>query len=82
MNNIESEIIKLIYQEAPLPIEINKDCHLHDLGFDSLSFFTLILKIEELFSIEIRISEMEDCLFVKNLIFIVEGKVKGGTANA
>lgn len=78
MSSIENQIIQFIQQEAPLPVRVKRNSNvLNDLGFDSLSFFTLLLTMEEKFSVNINIQEMESCLLVNNLIEIIERKRRG-----
>lgn len=47
-----------------------------DLGFDSLAFVQLLLEIEEEYPVTFRITEMEECLQVGNLIELVESRIK------
>ncbi|WP_024291844.1 acyl carrier protein [Lacrimispora indolis] len=73
---IHDEIIRLIEETAKLPVSDRKRNLYKDLGFDSLSFIHLLLKIEDMYSITFDISEMESCLEVSQLIALTEKKVK------
>lgn len=74
---IEDEIIQIIEDAKLAPIPARKNNNLYtDLGFDSLSFIHLLLKIEGVYSINFDILEMELCLQVDQLITLVENKVK------
>lgn len=70
------EITGLIEENANATIFLEKGNLYKDLGFDSLSFIRLLLKIEEIYSISFDIAEMECCLEVSQLIKLVEEKVK------
>lgn len=73
---IHDEIIRLIEETAKLLVSDRKRNLYKDLGFDSLSFIHLLLKIEDMYSITFDISEMESCLEVSQLIALTEKKVK------
>lgn len=77
LSNINEEIINMIEDAKGLPIPVKKNSNLYtDLGFDSLSFVELLLKIEETYSITFAIAEMEICLQTDQLIVLVENKLK------
>lgn len=73
---INDEIIRMIEETAKLSVVGKKNNLYKDLGFDSLSFIRLLLKIEDIYSITFDITEMESCLEVSQLIASVEKKVK------
>jgi acyl carrier protein len=73
---INDEIIRMIEETAKLSVVDKKNNLYKDLGFDSLSFIRLLLKIEDIYSITFDITEMESCLEVSQLIASVEKKVK------
>lgn len=73
---INDEITRMIEEAAKLPVSDRKNNLYKDLGFDSLSFIRLLLKIEDLYSITFDITEMESCLEVSQLIALAEKKVK------
>lgn len=73
---INDEITRMIEEAAKLPVSDRKNNLYKDLGFDSLSFIHLLLKIEDLYSITFDITEMESCLEVSQLIALAEKKVK------
>ncbi len=73
---INEEITRMIEEAAKLPVSDRKNNLYKDLGFDSLSFIRLLLKIEDLYSITFDITEMESCLEVSQLIALAEKKVK------
>ena len=60
-----------------MPVPVSGKTNIYfDLGVDSLSFISLLLLIEEKYSITFDITEMEECLEVERLITSVENKVK------
>lgn len=73
---INDEIIRMIEETAKLSVVDKKNNLYKDLGFDSLSFIRLLLKIEDIYSITFDITEMESCLEVSQLIALAEKKVK------
>lgn len=73
---ISDEIIRMIEEAAQLPVSDRKANLYKDLGFDSLSFIHLLLKIEDMYSITFDITEMESCLEVGRMIELAEKKVK------
>lgn len=75
---IKDEILQMIEEVKPIPVLVGENTDLYaDLGFDSLSFILLLLKIEDIYSITFAITEMEMCLEVGQLIALVEKKVRG-----
>lgn len=74
---VNNKIIQMIEKIKILSITVTKDSNLYkDLGIDSLSFIRLLIQIEETYSINFDIKEMELCLNVGTLISIVENKIK------
>ncbi|GLC80310.1 acyl carrier protein [Lacrimispora brassicae] len=73
---IHDEITRMIEDAAKLQVSDRKSNLYKDLGFDSLSFIHLLLKIEDMYSITFDITEMESCLEVSQLIAMAEKKVK------
>lgn len=74
---IHNQIIQMIEEASPIPIPVQDKTNLYlDLGFDSLSFVSFLLKIEEIYLISFDITEMEICLQVDCLIALIETKVK------
>ncbi|MCL2337530.1 MAG: acyl carrier protein [Firmicutes bacterium] len=74
---IGDQIIKIISETkfAPAPVTEAADLYL-DLSFDSLAFVTLLVKIEEAYSITFDLLEMRQCLRVGRLIALVKKKVR------
>ena len=57
---IRNEVIRLIEQENVHPIPVTEDTDLYrDLHFDSLSFVSLLTKLEDRYHITIELFEME-----------------------
>ena len=74
---VRDVIIEKIKGNVLVSVPINEKSNLYtDLGFDSLSFITLLTEIEEAYSITFDISEMETCLQVGRLIKTVQIKIK------
>ena len=74
---VRNVIIEKIKGNVLVSVPINEKSNLYtDLGFDSLSFITLLTEIEEAYSITFDISEMETCLQVGRLIKTVQIKIK------
>lgn len=70
-------IVQMIEARKCVAAAVGMEANLYtDLAFDSLAFTDLLVKIEDAFSISFEISEMEQCLWVKNLIALVDQKVK------
>ena len=75
--SIRNEVIRLIEQENVHPITVTEDTDLYrDLHFDSLSFVSLLTKLEDRYHITIELFEMEQCLSVGTLIDMIEIKWK------
>lgn len=74
---VRNVIIEKIKGNVLVSVPINEKSNLYtDLGFDSLSFITLLTEIEDAYSITFDISEMETCLQVGRLIKTVQIKIK------
>lgn len=74
---IESAIIGMIEDEKPACGKVTETSNLcTDLGFDSLAFVQLLLKIEGVFSLTFSLMEMGICLQVDRLIALVQSKQK------
>jgi len=74
---VSDVIIEKIKEKLFISAPINAKSNLYtDLGFDSLSFITLLTDIEDAYSIILDIEEMEMCLQVGQLITVVENKIK------
>jgi len=74
---VRNVIIEKIKGNVLVSVPINEKSNLYtDLGFDSLSFITLLTEIEDAYSITFDISEMETCLQVGRLIKTVQKKIK------
>ncbi|MFT9056795.1 MAG: acyl carrier protein [Ethanoligenens sp.] len=74
---IRDEIIQIIKEEEPDFGPIGEKTNLYtDIGLDSLSFISLLMEIEEAYSITFDIAEMEPCLEFGHLTALVESKVK------
>lgn len=74
---IRDEIIQMLEEVKCMPIPVEGKTNLYfDLGINSLSFISFLLRIEEQYSISFDIAEMEKCLQVDRLITFVESKVK------
>jgi|GEM_PF-755307 len=74
---VRDVIIEKIKGNVLVSVPINEKSNLYtDLGFDSLSFITLLTEIEDAYSITFDISEMETCLQVGRLIKTVQIKIK------
>jgi len=74
---VSDVIIEKIKENLFISAPINAKSNLYtDLGFDSLSFITLLTDIEDAYSIILDIEEMEMCLQVGQLITVVENKIK------
>ena len=79
--DIRDEIISLIEETKFVPAPVFETCNLYtDLGFDSLAFVRLLLKIEETYSITFELLEMSMCLQVSRLITLVKNKVRESLA--
>lgn len=75
---IRDEILQMIEEAKPISAPVGEKTNLYtDLGFDSLSFISFLLKIEKVYSITFDMMEMETCLQADQLIALVEHKVKG-----
>jgi acyl carrier protein len=71
------KIIKIILDSCKRSAPVVKESNLYyDLGFDSLAFIQLLVRIEKKYSIQFSITEMEECLRVGRLLEIVEEKLK------
>lgn len=67
----------MIEEKKYVAAAVGRESNLYtDLAFDSLAFASLLVEIEEAFSISFEISEIEQCLWVENLIALVDQKVK------
>ncbi|WP_040197300.1 acyl carrier protein [Candidatus Soleaferrea massiliensis] len=74
---IRDALIQKISKKALIPGLVTQESNLYtDLGFDSLSFITLLAEIEGEYGISFDITEMEDCLIAGRLISFVESKTK------
>lgn len=74
---IENTIFQMIAEAKHLPNPVTDISNLYtDLGFDSLSLITLLLKIEESYSITFNIFELEKCVQVYQLINLVKDKIE------
>lgn len=75
--DIYNEIIEIIKNTKYIRIPISYKSNLYiDLGFDSIDFIKFLIKIEEVYSIDFDIIEMEMCLQVGKLIELIEVKIK------
>lgn len=76
---IREAVIRKIKEVRFAAGPVSEETNLYlDLGFDSISFISLLIQIEELFSISIDIGEMQSCIRVGRLIEVVEAKSGGG----
>lgn len=67
----------MIEEEKHAPAPVMETSNLYtNLGFNSLGFVRLMLRIEEAYSIVFGLMEMGTCLQVDRLIALVESKVK------
>jgi acyl carrier protein len=74
--NVQEAIYQLILNEGHTCSSIDEYTDLFkDLSFDSLSFVSMLVKIEEMFAIIFDITEMESCLVVGRLVEIVKEKM-------
>jgi acyl carrier protein len=72
-----ARIIRMIEERKCAVAAVGRGSNLYtDLAFDSLSFVSLLVEIEDAYSIRFEISEMEDCLLVENLIAKADQKIK------
>lgn len=72
-----ARIVQMIEARKCVAVAVEREANLYtDLAFDSLAFVSLLVEIEEVFSISFEISEMEQCLWVENLIALVDQKMK------
>lgn len=79
---ISDQVLKMIEGINSISAPIKKNTNLYtDLGIDSLSFISFLLKVEETFSITFDIIEMEMCLQVDQLISLVKNKIKESDKN-
>lgn len=75
--DINTEVIKIITATKNLYVPVKESSDLYrDLDFDSLEFIQLIIKIEETYSINFDLLEMDQCLQVGRLIKAVEHKLE------
>lgn len=71
------KILRMIAESETVLVPVSEASHLYtDLGYDSLAFVCLLLKIEEVFSIRFELPEMDSCLRADRLIALVEQKTK------
>ena len=77
VNSMFEEIKQLLIECANVnEDDIKMDAHLKkDLGIDSLYAVELTLQLEEHYGISIDWSEMQDVVFVKDVVELVEKKV-------
>lgn len=69
---IRNSVIEIIEFEKKIETNVSIDSDLFkDLGFDSLSFVKLLIRLEEMFFIDIEIQQMKDCHTVGGLIKII-----------
>lgn len=79
---IAEQIIRMIGEAEFVVAPVTEASNLYiDLGYDSLAFVTLLLKIEETYSIKFELLEMGSCLRTDRLIALVEKKVKEAGIN-
>jgi acyl carrier protein len=72
------DIKKLIIECANVTTDFNPDSILKDdLNIDSLYAVEMILELEEKFSINIQIEEMEDLIKVQDVVDLVNRKLRG-----
>ncbi|MDR0884700.1 MAG: acyl carrier protein [Oscillospiraceae bacterium] len=76
--NIQETIFQRIAraQRNAAPIEAQAHFY-HDLRFDSLSFISLLVDLEGVFSIVFDLAEMQECLEVGRLVALVQEKTRG-----
>lgn len=71
------EIMRIVEEESRISAPIRGKSNLYyDYAFDSLSFMSLLLRIEETYSITFGIAEIEQCIELEKLIALVELKRK------
>jgi len=74
---VREVVIRKIEKNLFVSVQITEESNLYtDLGYDSLSFITLLQEIENTYFIIFNIAEMEMCLEVGYLIAAVENKLK------
>jgi len=72
------DIKKLIIECANVTTDFTADSILKDdLNIDSLYAVEMILELEEKFSINIQIEEMEDLIKVQDVVDLVNRKLRG-----
>ncbi len=72
------DIKKLIIECANVTTDFTPDSILKDdLNIDSLYAVEMILELEEKFSINIQIEEMEDLIKVQDVVNLVNRKLRG-----
>ncbi len=72
------DIKKLIIECANVTTDFTPDSILKDdLNIDSLYAVEMILELEEKFSINIQIEEMEDLIKVQDVVDLVNRKLRG-----
>ncbi len=75
--SVRKAIIQLIEQETVITAPITDTTNLYEgLHLDSLSFVSLLMDIEDRYSITFELGEMAGCHIAGQLIELVEQKVK------
>ncbi len=75
--SIKNEILTLIKSKTKLSSSVTETTHLYkDLHFDSLSYVSLLMAVENHFNVTIRLPEMGRCLVVGQMIELVEEKIR------
>lgn len=81
MKKIREEIVQMIESDSYISELVDKNSNLYtNFAYDSLSFITLLVKIEDAYDITFEISDMERCLEVEVLITLVETKIREKSA--
>lgn len=75
--DIKESVITKIRERTLLAVPVSDDSDLFaDLGFDSLSFVTLLVDLEDEYGVTFGIDEMESCLKAGQLTALLGRKVK------
>jgi len=72
------KVAEIISEKLNVPVEdIDEDSHLiEDLGADSLDAFDLVMVFEDEFGIKLEDEEVEKLLTVKDILDVLEEKLK------
>ena len=75
--SIKNEILTLIKSKTKLSSSVTETTHLYKyLHFDSLSYVSLLMAVENHFNVTIGLPEMGRCLVVGQMIELVEEKIR------